>query len=294
MLEILTNNVHTLKANSLIEMYNDKLPSIQTVILNGLSDAIRTETKSIIAAWKTQRLYVRICVSDNEYPHAYAQICLSSVWESAIGTLLEKAKADRGFKHYDVTIQPFLCESSSGAILCKNNMTILEAVDGNGFTLHRLGQYAIRIIEDESNISIERASQKESHRWSIDLHGKGGYTFTEKSELNINEMKILLDYRLSNNSMYEFCIYEGNVLFLEKKAISENTFFFNLTPNKREFIVYQGDESDIDRQYFEYPKLSHIPLLNKKSDTVLVNGAYLSHLSYYAYANQYSCRFIVS
>ena len=126
--------LHTNKAKCLYKMNSEELNTPYTVIITDIRRI--GEVKKYFEF--TSSIFCRVNFSDTAYPHYESKICLIDDIESEIEIMINKLST-RNVDRYDIIIQEMLNLSWSGAILSKNEISLVELVYGNTAHLLREG-----------------------------------------------------------------------------------------------------------------------------------------------------------
>lgn len=269
---------HSSKIHSLINLSVAGFPIVPTLCIN-IREKPSLEQLRTAASWPEQLpLYVRICFDAVEYPHSFYQICKWDGLKRAFHILLAQASKVTK-KPCDITIQPHLIEKFGGAVADLGDLLLIEAVDGNARGLLREGRFSRRAILCGGRLVAEiDGGQQDALFWSRD-----GYQHRAGKSITWQDIRMLSTFSWCSSTLYEFCVtQEGTPLFLEAKKLPQDTFFFE---DDGVFTIYSSQKARV-RKTFPLPSLSLRGELKYDQLHIFTEGAYLSHLSFFAAAKR--------
>lgn len=270
--------INTQKAKSLFELSKQKLNIPLTVMLTDIGRI--NEVKSYFQP--SASVFCRINYSDTAYPHYESKICLVNDIERQINIMLNKLN-DYKIDYYDIIVQEMLNLSWSGAVLSKNEISLVEFVYGNTAHLLRDGIFYKRFFIDRKlNILKQEKGMQSQFKDLVDNQ----LILKDIPNLSFNIEFLLenISYLSTENILYEFGLNDNQFFFLESKQIHNKSYpSLSLDNfNKLPFVIWQDDNFFSNRiETIESPTFENIAYVNTNKTYKIAQGSYLSHLTTY-------------
>lgn len=284
MLISLSEKYYTEKAKSFIEMEKFGIPIPESIILSN-EDIVK---QGILIAraekWNVERVYLRVCFSDLEYPHYYADTPNLGNLQYSLKNL---CKMVENISRFDILCQPMLSntEWAGGLIKCENRVYV-EYVYGMGASLFRKGEIFGRVLIN-GMLKQERLYQQKCCLHMSD--GKIEETKCNKVNLVIPDFsKILENINLSDNVLYEFGILKnGNIIFFDGKKSDSKRYYQKIDCLYKNAVNYKERYLYDHGMRIQYPKLEDLDRIKKENKIYIEKGAILSHMCSYMLQNNY-------
>ncbi|MDU1892357.1 MAG: hypothetical protein E6767_16855 [Dysgonomonas sp.] len=280
--------INTQKAKSLFELSKQKLNIPLTVMLTDIGRI--NEVKSYFQP--SASVFCRINYSDTAYPHYESKICLVNDIERQIKIMLNKLN-DYKIDYYDIIVQEMLNLSWSGAVLSKNEISLVEFVYGNTAHLLRDGIFYKRFFIDRKlNILKQEKGMQSQFKDLVDNQ----LILKDIPNLSFNIGLLLenISHLTAENTLYEFGLNDNQFFFLESKKIQKKAYprLCLLEYDKIPFIIWKDDRFSLNKmEVVQLPIFDNIACVDINKTYKISNGTYLSHFAIYLANNSINSYF---
>lgn len=275
--------LHTNKAKCLYKMNSGGLNIPYTVIVTDIERIGEMKKHFEFAS----SVFCRINFSDTTYPHYESKICLVEDIENEISIIINKLSV-HNVNCYDIIIQEMLNLSWSGAILYKNEISLIELVYGNTTHLLRDGIFYERFFIDKKRVILKQEKGEQTQFREL---ADNQLILKEMPSLSFN-IELLLEnisYLSEDNTLYEFGLNYNQFFFLESKEVYKESYpSLSLQKiDKIPFIIWQDDKFYTNRsETIELPIFDNIACIDTGKTYKISKGAYLSHFSIFLANNK--------
>lgn len=224
-------------------------------------------------------LYVRLCFSDDAYPHYVDEVIERRALEGALRRLRNAAES-RGVDGGDLCIQPLLDLEISGASIVRSNVILCEQVQGASKTLLRDGLFQLRSVRDSDGVEILRqlGHQPKELRWS-----SGGWMERPTGTVHDVSETVVACIRRGGLShahvtVLEWGVVGDQIVFVDIKELELDSFWGPWTdwPTGR-FVVYPGDQQPGNTLTLDHPRFEYIDRAAEATSVHFARGAISAH-----------------
>ena len=286
------NKPYTQKVAGLLSLINEGLPVPPTCFVDS-SKGCKDISKNVLEFLRktsSNAYYLRLCFSDNQYPHYFSELADKHDVLIAVSRLLAEAEIT-GTKHFDIIIQPLLSLAVSGAILVKQNRVLIESVLGAPPTLFRNGIINSRHVLENGRLVYQKFYRQDSLLYWNPIEAKWSRQSCDK-RIDFDMISSIAKMNLQNFSLYEYGIdHHGDLWIFEKKSIPSDCYISldSIEDDKKYFTVSAGRY--IDTKYIDFPDFSEIGNCTHENKYLVQSGAYTAHFPTYLALNNIACEF---
>ena len=284
----LSKKYYTEKIKTFLKLYKERVPIPDTILLSADDLNQKNALMQYALKWKSERLYLRFCFSDIDYPHYYS----ATLTKSELGHSFEELYAQIENKScFDIICQPMLDKIEwAGGIVTYNHKLYVEFVYGTGALLFRDGKIYGRILIDGE---IEK---NKFYNQDTALHLIDGEV--QETKINIDSFiipqfsKILQNITIHNYILYEFGISsDENIYFFDGKRTLSFEFFKKINNIYSENVIFEEERLTSKNFITEYPMLKNLKSIHENTNVYIKKGAILSHLCSYMVQKGYNWSF---
>ncbi len=266
------------KTLGLVRLDECGLPIPRTIIGSWKCDP----AKFLVACdwWETSTvLYVRLCISNESYPHYFDELIERRTLEGAIRRLLATAKSN-GVDAGDLCIQPLLDMETSGASIVKSNVVLCEQVQGASKTLLRDGVFRLRSVWDSEG---EETLRQQGHQ-ATELRWTSGGWIERPTGDSHDAAKTAVECIRQSLPMkdpvtvLEWGVVADQMVFVDIKQLKVDSFCgpWWEWPTER-FVICPGREQLSDALTLDQPRFEYIERASQAPCVHFASGAISAH-----------------
>ena len=263
---------HTEKARGLLRMAAAGL-RIPSTIISSATDS--HHVIELFATWRRPLTFARICYSDTEYPHSVTRL-LPRNDPTGLVTMQAELRA-AVLRKADFVLQPLLTYRAAGAVLHRDDVTLIEAVDGAPNTLLRDGYLGRRTVVTHGRIATRTFVQPFAWYWQ---EGE----WRQRAPATVARLpiaRLVRAARALHGAVLEWGLTDRGLIFLEHKILPRHAYP-QLASGQEAPLATTPTSIQRDARTVVRPALRHLPILRSEGALRVRTGAYLSHLATYA------------